>query len=452
MAESEKLSVTEKLGYSLGDCAANFVFQTQLIFMMSFYTDVFGISASIVGTMFLVSRFLDAVDDPIMGAIADRTNTRWGKFRPWVLWTALPFAVCFVLAYTTPDLSYRGKVLWAYVTYNLLMLTYTANNIPYSALTGVITGDRAERTSLVSWRFILAMVAGFLVQTFTLDLVKFFGGENNALGYKLAVGLWAVLAVIFFVITFLTTKERVQPDPLQKSSFTEDIRDLLRNRPWIALSILTVFLFIYLAMRGGTLLYYFRYIVQREDLFGMFNGIGMLATMVGILLSKPISQSIGKRNTFLIGSACSTLLTAMFFYLPTTNIGGIFALQVVLQLAYGVAVPMLWAMMADVADYSEWINGRRATAMTFAATVFALKLGLSIGGAISGWLLDFYHYVPNVSQSQETLRGILLMVSYFPAMAFAAGVVALLFYEIDRPMELEIERELKVRRSHYQTS
>lgn len=450
MADSEKLSITEKLGYSLGDCAANFVFQTQLIFLMSFYTDVFGIAASTVGTMFLVSRLLDAVNDPIMGAIADRTNTRWGKFRPWVLWTAVPFAICFVLAYTTPDLSLFGKIIWAYVTYNLLMVTYTANNIPYSALTGVITSNGAERTSLVSWRFILAMSAGFLVQTFTLDLVKFFGGENEALGYQLTMGLWAAIAVVFFVVTFLTTKERVQPDPQQKTSFTADIRDLLGNRPWIALSVLTVFVFIYLAMRGGMLLYYFRYIVEREDLFGRFNGVGMLATMAGILFSKPISQNIGKRNTFLVGLAFSTLLTALFFYLPPANITAIFTLQIVLQFAYGITVPMLWAMMADVADYAEWKNGRRATAMTFAATVFALKLGLSIGGALSGWLLDFYHYVPNVEQSEETLVGIMLMVSYYPALAFIVGIIALLFYEINRPMELEIEEALRLRRAEFQ--
>ena len=452
MVEPEKISISEKLGYSLGDCAANFVFQTQLIFLMSFYTDVFGIAASTVGTMFLVSRLLDAVNDPIMGAIADRTNTRWGKFRPWVLWTAVPFAVCFVLAYTTPDFSLVGKVIWAYVTYNLLMIAYTANNIPYSALTGVITSDGAERTSLVSWRFILAMTAGFLVQTFTLDLVKLFGGENEALGYQLTMGLWATIAVVFFVITFLTTKERVQPDPQQKTSFTEDIRDLLGNGPWIALSVLTVFIFIYLSMRGGMLLYYFRYIVEREDLFGWFNGVGMLATMVGILFSKPISQRIGKRNAFLIGLGLSTLLTVMFYYLPPANISAIFTLQVVLQLAYGITVPLLWAMMADVADFSEWTNGRRATAMTFAATVFALKLGLSIGGALSGWLLELYHYVPNVEQSEGTLVGILLMVSYYPAIAFVAGIIALFFYKIDLPMELKIEDDLRLRRAAFQTT
>ena len=444
--QSQKLAVTEKLGYGLGDCAANFVFQTQLIFLMSFYTDVFGLAASTVGTMFLVSRLWDAVNDPIIGALADRTKTRWGKFRPWLLVTALPFAICFVLAYTTPDLETRGKIVWAYVTYNLLMMVYTANNIPYSALTGVLTADPIERTSLTSWRFLMAMSAAFVVQSFTLDLVKLFGRGNDALGYQLTMAMWAAIGTIFFFITFATTKERVQPPPSQKSSVLTDLGDLVRNRSWIALAVMTLFYFTYLSMRGSVSLYYFKYYVQREDLFGWFNGLGLLASLVGILLSKPLTVRFGKLAVFQT-SLLLTVICTVAFYGPSSDAPyAAIAVQCVLQFVYGVGIPLLWAMMADVADLGELKNGRRATAMTFAATVFALKMGLSIGGALGGWLLDWYGYVPNAEQTAEALQGIRLLMSFYPAIAFVAASMALIRYDITREVEFSLGPELEARR------
>jgi GPH family glycoside/pentoside/hexuronide:cation symporter len=460
-----KLRSSEKIGYALGDCAANFVFQTQLIFLMSFYTDVFGIAAASVGTIFFVSRILDAFTDPIMGAIADRTNTRWGKYRPWVLLTAVPFAVFFVLAYTTPDLSPAGKLVWAFVTYNLLMLLYTANNIPYSALTGVLTADPDERTSLVSWRFLLAMTAAFLVQTFTPDLVDWFGATGDsgtvdeARGYQLTMAMWAGIAVVFFVITFLTTRERVQPDPTIKSSLLQDLGDLFRNPTWIALAIATVLVFFYLSMRGSITPYYFNYYVTQQDPIGIgalrlqpmgwFNGLGLLASMVGILLAKPLSMKYGKRNTFAGAILLTAVFTAAFYLVPGSSLPIIFGLQMVLQFVYGVSIPLLWAMMADVADFTEWKTGRRATAMTFAATVFALKVGLTLGGGASGWLLDSIGYVPKAAiQSTEAIEGIRAMMSFGPALAFLAAVGALGFYGIGRKEELEMGIELAERRGH----
>lgn len=466
MDDSQRLSVTEKIGYSLGDCAANFVFQTQLIFLMSFYTDVFGIAASTVGTIFLVSRLFDAVNDPLMGALADRTTTRWGKYRPWVLITAVPFAVCFVLAYTTPDFSPGWKVVWALVTYNLLMIAYTANNIPYAALTGVITGDPDERTSLVSWRFLLAMVAAFLVQTFTPDLVDWFGRGadggpvDRALGYQMTMALWASIAVVFFIITFATTKERVQPDPAQQQSLVQDFLDLVGNRTWVALGVATVFVFIYLVIRGSVTPYYFDYYVAQQDPIGIgpvrlkpmgwFNGLGLLASMVGILFSRPLSMWLGKRNAFAGAIAATGLLTAAFYIVPGDNLTAIIGMQALLQFVYGVSIPLLWAMMADVADLTEWKTGRRATAMTFAATVFALKLGLSLGGAIAGYFLESSGYVPNAEvQTASALSAIRMMMSVTPAVAFALAVAALAFYGISRKDELQMGAELQARRAAY---
>lgn len=437
-SEHAKLAISEKLGYALGDCAANFVFQTQLIFLMSFYTDVVGLTATAVGTMFLFSRLFDAFIDPMMGAIADRTNTRWGKFRPWVLFTAIPFAVCFVLAYTTPDLDSRGKLVWAYITYNLMMIVYTANNIPYSALTGVITADPIERTSLTSWRFILAMTAGFFVQTFTLDLVKYFGQGDMAKGYQWTMALWAFIATAFFVVTFWTTKERVQAATTKNASIWSDLADLLRNRSWIALALMTVCYFVSLSIRGGIGPYYFKYFVQREDLFGWFSGLGMLASMMGIMFSKPLAMRFGKLAVFQVTLLLTAVATAAFYWLPGSAPYAIIALQCVMQFVYGIGIPLLWAMIADVADWSELNTGRRATAITFAATVFALKVGLSIGGAISGQLLDRYGYVANVEQTSTSLEGIRLMMSLWPASAFIAAAAALAFYEINRSAEFSL--------------
>jgi glycoside/pentoside/hexuronide:cation symporter, GPH family len=458
-SDTSKLAIREKIGYSLGDCAANFVFQTQIMFLMGFYTDVLGISALAAGNIFLFSRLWDAFNDPLMGAMADRTNTRWGKFRPWVLFTSVPFALLFVLAYTAPDFDYNGKLVWAIVTYNALMMIYTANNIPYSALTGVMTGDMGERASLVTWRFVLAMTAQFLVQSFTLALVARLGGGDQALGFQLTIGLWAAIAVLFFVVTFLTTRERVAPDPQQQTSILGDVADLFQNRNWIALAIATVFVFICLSMRGGGTYYYFQYYVGEqallgrllswESLFGWFNGLGTAVTIIGVLLSKPLAMRFGKRDVFRTSLFLTAVCMSLFVFLPPSAIEVMFALQMLLQFIYGTTIPLLWAMMADVADFSEWKLGRRATAMTFAATVFALKLGLSIGGALAGWLLRYYGYQANMAQSEQALAGIRYMMSIFPALAFFAAAGVLLFYQIDKRIEPEMQDALADRRAQF---
>jgi len=317
---------------------------------------------------------------------------------------------------------------------------------------GVLTGDSIERTGLASWRFIAAMLAAFVVTTFTLDLVNFFGGDDPAAGYQITMGMWAMLAIVFFVITFSTTKERVEPDPQQKSSIWQDVKDLTGNMNWVALAVLTVFVFIYLSMRGSITLYYFRYYVGREDLFGWFNGMSMVANILGVLMSTWFAASFGKRFTFQLCLTFTAICTLLFVFLPASAIALIFGLQFVLQLVYGITIPLLWAMMADVADHSAWQTGRRATGMTFAATVFALKMGLGLGGALAGTGLEFYGYVPNVEQTSLALDGIRLMMSVFPALAFFIGVGALYFYRIDKQTEIDMQKELVARRALYQTA
>lgn len=446
---SEKLGVVEKVGYAVGDSAAGFVFQTMVIFQLAFYTDVFGITAAAAGTLFLVVRVFDAVFDPLMGVLADRTNTRWGKFRPWVLWTAVPFGVMGVLTFTTPDLSATGKLVYAYVTYIVLMMVYSANNLPYSALSGVMTGDVAERTSLSQYRFVGAMLSQLVIQALALPMVHALGGGDNARGYRLTMTVFGVLAVAFFIFTFAATRERIRPAPDQRSSIAQDFRDLLGNRPWLAMFALTVLLFVTLALRGGVMLYYFKYYVRREDLFSIFNVLGTGATIVGVVLSKGLALRYGKRNLFLAGLVGTAVCTAAFVVLPPTAIPLIVGVEALRQFIYGFTIPLLWAMMADVADYSEWRNHRRATAVVFSAIVFALKAGLGIGGAIGGYVLSTYGYVPNVDQAQRALDGIRLSASVFPALGFLLSAGCLLFYGIDRRLENQIAGELAERRRQF---
>jgi sugar (glycoside-pentoside-hexuronide) transporter len=446
---AEKLSVKEKIGYGLGDTAANFIFQTMVVFQLSFYTDTFGLGAAAAGTLFMVVRAWDAVFDPLMGAIADRTNTRWGKFRPWILWTAVPFGIMGVLTFLTPDFSPSGKLAYAYATYILLMMVYSANNLPYSALTGVITGDIGERNSLSSYRFVCAMLGAFVVQVLALPMVKYFGHGSNARGYQMTMGILSLVAVGLFVITFLTVRERIQPDPRQKSSVLRDFAGLARNGPWISLFVLTVLIFIGYTMRGGAMVYYFKYFVGREDLFSIFNVCGLVSIVTGILLSTPLALRYGKRDLYIVSLFASAVFMSLFLMFPARALGLMFACEILRGLSYGLTTPLLWSMMADVADYGEWTTGRRATGIVYSALVFGLKVGLGFGGGISGWALARYGYVPNAAQSEDALLGIRMTASIFAATPYFLGVVCLLFYKIDKRLNIRITEELAERRRGY---
>ncbi|MEO7458277.1 MAG: MFS transporter [Gemmatimonadaceae bacterium] len=479
-----KLSFVEKAGYSLGDAAANFVFMTMILFQLNFYTDTLGITAAAAGSMLLVGRLWDAFFDPMMGVMADRTNTRWGKFRPWVLWTAIPWAVVMVLAYTVPDFGTTGKVIWACLTNILLMTLYSMNNTPYSAMSGVMTGDVNERTSLSSYRFVAAMLAQLIVGGFTLPLVTKFGHGDNAKGWQMTMALWAVICLVCFVITFATTKERITPAPTQTSSAKGDFRNLLRNGPWIAMFTLTIAHFIFVAMRGGTTFYYFQYYVDKDALFTWLNSHGLaqlsgsfldtfglvlkpdhsnvssvgfslfnissqLVTVVGVLFSTYLSYRFGKRIVAIVGFTLATIFMAAFILLPADAIGATYLLEWIRALSYAPTIPLIWAMFADVADYAEWKFNRRITGVVFATILFGLKMGLSLGGAIAGWLLSGYGYQANVAQSPSALQGIRMTVSIYPAIFLCIVVACLFFYRITKKLNLEIQDELASRRSAY---
>lgn len=474
-ANSQKLSLKEKIGYSLGDLAANLVFQTLVTYLAYFYTDIYGLSPKDSSIIMLVVGLIAAfIFNPIIGAVADRTNSRWGKFRPWILWTAIPLGVVALLAFTTPDFSYKGKVIYAVVTYTLLLLLYAGNNLPYSALSGVITGDMGERNSLSSYRFVAVMFAQFFVQVFMLGIIKSAGGGDKAIGIEKVMTVLAIAGTVMLLITFFTTKERVVPQPNQKSSVKEDLSDLMKNRPWLIMLLLTMLVFITLAMKGGSYVYYFENYVSKPDLatfiqpvldflstiglnhfgddpiaagFGLFNAGGIIFMIIGITFSKKLADTYGKRDVFGLFLFISTLFIIAFYFFSPTSIQLIFIAQILHGFFYGITIPILWAMIADVADFSEWKNNRRATAIIFSAMMVGLKAGLSIGGALTSWFLGVFNYIPNSETQVDTaINGIKLLVSIFPAVPFLIGVGLLFFYEINKKMEITLESELKERR------
>jgi Na+/melibiose symporter-like transporter len=486
--QPQKLSFLEKAGYSLGDGAAAFVFQTMIYFQLNYYTDTLGISAAAAGTLLLVGRLWDAFFDPMMGVMADRTNTRWGKFRPWVLWTSVPWGVAMVLAYTNPGLGTTGSLIYALLTNVLLMTLYSANNTPYSALSGVMTGDVNERTSLSSFRFVSAMIAQLIVVGFTLPLVAKFGQGNKAKGWQMTMGLWAIICVVLFVITFLTTRERIQPDPKQKSDPKKDFGGLLKNGPWIAMFILTLAHFAMLAMRGGTLFYYFQYYVNQDSLFNLLQSLGLtgahgnyilnafglivdskrsnvasvgfsllnmssqLVTLAGVLCSTALTIRFGKRAVAITGFSLTTIFMSAFVLLPPGAIGTMFIMEYIRALTYAPTIPLIWAMFADVADYAEWKTGRRTTGVIFATILFGLKTGLSLGGFAAGWLLSGYGYKPNAVQTPHALQGIRMTISVYPAILFLIVIGCLVCYKIGKHLNLQIQDELAERRKNFATT
>lgn len=446
MKVETKLSVKEKVGYSLGDTASHFVWDMVGFWILIFYTDTFGISAAAAGTIMLIARAWDMISDPIMGIIADRTNTKWGKFRPYILWMALPYSVLAVLAFTTPDLGPTGKIIYAGVTYFLLMTVFTAINLPYSSLGAVMTSDSYERAGLNSYRFIFAFVGQFIVSGTALTLASYFGKGNNAQGYQYTLILFSIVSFILFMITFKTTKERVLPPKEQKVNLKEDLKNLFKNKPWVILFFVGIISFVMFAMQNLSIAYYFKYFIGKEENVQLFNVVGTVALIVAIPFSKPLAKRFGKRNVFL----ASSLISGFFFillYLPGVNdIKMIYAFNILAKMAYAPAVPLLWTMLADTADYSEWKSGRRATGLVFSAASFAQKAGWGIGGALAGWLLAIFNFVPNAVQTETTITGIKLMISVFPGILYMSCAILMYYYSIDHQTCETMQKDLEARR------
>ena len=442
-----KLSVKEKIGYSLGDTASHFVWDMVGFWLLFFYTDVYGISAAAAGTIMLIARFWDMAIDPVIGVLSDRTNTRWGKFRPYILFAAIPYAVLAILTFTKPHFGETGKILYAGATYILLMTAYASINLPYSALGAVMTDDTYERAGLNTYRFIAGFTGQFVVTGLALTLAEFFGGGDKAQGFQYTVFLFAGLSLIFFFITFKTTKERVHPPKEQVNSLKEDVKNLFKNKAWIVLALVGIISFIMFAMQNAGIAYYFKYYLGRENNVQLFNVIGTVALIVALPLSKPLAKRFGNKNVF-IGSSLISGLFFMLIYLPgVSNLTTIYIFNIIAKMAYAPAVPLLWTMIADSADYGEWTTGRRSTGLYFSAAVFAQKAGWGLGAAIAGWILAASSFIPNVVQNDTAIKGIKLMVSVIPGILYMSCALFMIFYKINTKTTTLMKEELDVRRA-----
>ena len=435
------LSIKEKVGYACGDVASNFYWRVFDVFLFIFYTDVFGLSAATVGTMMLVTRLIDAFSDPIMGAVADRTITKWGRFRPYLLWGIIPIVAAGILTFTVPDLDDSGKVIWAYATYIFMMLAYTFINVPYGALLGVVTHDTQQRTTLTSFRFIGAFSGGSLVAYLTPELVAWFGQGDEATGWQLTMMLYGCIAAALFTITFFSTKERISPPANQQTPVLLDIRDLLSNKPWIVLFSLALIIMMTISLRGSTGTFYFKYYVNREDLIGSFSMAYMIALAIGAASTPLLTKLMDKRKLLMVLMSIVAALSAIFYVVPKDNIALMFALQIAIGLALGPKSPLVFSMYADTADYSFWRTGRRATAMIFSAAAFAQKLGGALAGAMIGWLLSSMGYVANQAQSGASENGIVLLMTLIPAIFAALAVPLLALYPLSNQQLEHIQKD-----------
>lgn len=435
----------ERIGYGLGDFGFNFYWTTVASFLAAFYTDVFGISAAAAGTMIFVTRIVDAFTDPMMGAVADRTRTRFGKFRPYLLYGGVPMGAAAVLTFTTPDLGEGGKLIWAYATYSVMMLLYTVLNTPYSALSGVMTARSQERTTLISARFLFAFTCGALVNKYTLPLVEYFGAGDANRGWQMTMVLYGALAAIIFAVTFFTTRERIAPPAGQSSNPWRDIRDLLGNRPWIILFALAMIVMMTFTMRAGSAYYYFYYYVERPELLPNYLLCQMVAYAGGAVLAPVMTRYIDKAKLLMLLMGIVGALSVVFYFVPRDMIWAIFTLNILISLALGPKSPLTWSMYADTADYNEWKNGRRATAMTFSAATFAQKLGGSLGSAGMLWVLAAIGYVANEAQSGASQTGIALLQTVFPGLFALLAVVVVAFYNLTGSQLERIQSDLEAR-------
>jgi GPH family glycoside/pentoside/hexuronide:cation symporter len=486
--EIQKVSLRERAFYGFGDLASCLFWATIMSQLLFFYTDVFGLSAAAAGIMFFVSRILDAFFDVVIGMTADRTKSRWGKFRPYILFGAVPLAVSAVFAFTTPDFAYPAKVVYAYITFIVFMFLYSTVNIPYTALLGVISGDPVERTSASSFKFVGAYLGGIIVSATILPLASYFGHGDVTKGWQMTVGIYGVVAVILFGITFLSTHERIQPIAKEKTSIKNDLKDLSKNVPWIWLFIVTILFILFVCIRMSVTTFYFKYYVREqaspllgqvfnfllqyivnplygifgksavalfegahkfgwETLASAFNTIGQGVSLIGVLLVPFFAKLVGRKSATVILFIAALISTGAFYFFKPEDLMLIFVFQTVGSVVGGPISVLLWVLYADTADYSEWKTGRRATGLVFSASIMSNKLGWAFGSMLAGLVLAMTGFVANVAQNIDVLNGLKAMMSVIPV---AIGVVALIilmfFYKLDESTMAKVKADLEDRR------
>ena len=451
----ERLRLREKIAYSFGDMASSMFWKLFSLFALFFYTDIVGLNAAMVGTLLLITRVADSVNDPIMGAICDRTQSRWGKFRPYLLFGAIPFALIGMLTFTTPDVGPTGKLIYAYVTYGIMMMVYTTVNVPYAALMGVMTPNTEERTSLASWRFIGAYAGGILVTATAGSLIEYFGrGGNVGTGYQTTVALYAVVACVLFLLTFAGTRERLRPSLVKTPSLRDDLRDLLTNGPWLLMLGACGSILLYNTMRDAAILYYFKYFIGDRSVwfFGelsvnalssVFMSTLLCANMVGVVLATPVAGMVGKKQTLILSGVVTAVLSIGFFFVHPSQVILIFVVNIMIGVSGGIVFPLIWAMYADVADYSEWRSGRRATGLVFSSSSMSQKMGWTIGGAVTGWILGWFGFEANMVQTDTALLGIRLLISVFAAVGALLSVAFIYFYPLSEHRMATISADLE---------
>lgn len=457
------IKLTEKIGYGFGDMASSMFWKLFGAYLMIFYTDVFGLPAAVVGTMFLITRIWDSAFDPIVGVVADRTHSRWGKFRPYLLWLAVPFGIIGVLTFVTPDWSPTGKLVYAYVTYSLMMMIYSAINVPYASLLGVMSPNPKERNTLSTYRMTFAYIGSFIALLLFMPLVNIFSGNSKDLGdqqtgWTMAVVVIAILCIILFFGCFAWTKERVKPIKEAQNPLKEDLKDLFKNKPWWILLGAGVAALVFNSIRDGATVYYFKYFVVEEDyatvsffgmsfvLSGLYLALGQAANIIGVIAAAPVSNRIGKRNTYMWAMIIATVLSVLFYWFDKEDLIWMFVFQALISICAGSIFPLLWSMYADCADYSELKTGNRATGLIFSSSSMSQKFGWAIGTAITGWLLGFFGFQANAVQSEEAISGIKMFLSFLPAVGTILSVVFISMYPLTEKKMKDITTELECKR------
>ncbi|WP_323636159.1 MFS transporter [Pectobacterium polaris] len=449
--KNNALSVKEKIGYGMGDAGCNMIGGAIMLFLSYFYTDIYGLSPALVGTLLLSIRVIDAVTDPIMGAIADRTQSRWGRFRPYLLWVCVPYVLFSVLMFTTPDWSYNGKVIYAFVTYFLMSLTYTAINIPYCSLGGVITADPHERVSCQSYRFIMVGIATLILSSTLLPMAEWFGGEDKARGYQMSMGVMAIIALFMFLFCFATVQERIKPAIPTNDALKADLRDVWKNDQWPRILLLTLCNVCPGFIRMAATMYYVTWVMEKSVSFAsLFISLGVVGMMFGSALAKPLTDRFCKLKVFFWVNIVLAIFSSAFYFFNPHLTSFILVMYFLLNVLHQIPSPLHWSLMADVDDYGEWKTGKRITGISFSGNLFFLKVGLAIAGAMVGFLLSYYGYDANApQQNAEAMNGIIMLFTLIPGVGYliTAGVVRLL--KVDRQLMQQIQIDLEKRRNNY---
>ncbi|QMI05400.1 glycoside-pentoside-hexuronide (GPH):cation symporter [Citrobacter sp. RHB25-C09] len=445
MSEVERLPIKEKIGYSLGDAASHIVFDSSVAILAYFYTDIYGLPPAVMGTMFLLVRLLDAITDPVMGAIADATATRWGRFRPWLLAICIPFAVSCVLVYSTPDFTDNGKIIYAVAAYIFMTLMYTAINIPYCSLGAALTADPDENLSLQSWRFAITPIGGALGTAFILPVADFVAPGDRASGIQIAMALFGIIGCLMFLICFLTTKERVQPIKEENMNILRDVKILFKNEQWRILSIYNFMMLVAVVIRGGAVVYYVNTVLNKgADVITWFMLGGMFASMLGSVLAKPFGTRFCKIQLSFWVNIINAALGVACYFLPVEWWIIPLLVHLAIQIIQVGNGAIQWSMITDANNYGEWKTRRRITGMNVAANIFVIKLGVAVGGAIIGWVLAFYGYATNsATQSADSIQGVVFLFTLLPALFYLLTAISIKFYQLNAAKMNRVVQDLQ---------